>query len=484
MDSILYWNSVALQAVATDFSGPMPPEQKGPTLTARALAMVHIAMHDAYFGIVPGTAQYTPGLPAAPALAQKSTAVAAAAICTLNSLYTRQRDAFADALRADPNGLRLTDPGWAWGTEVARKVLESRANDKSGASVQDVGENLYASSCQHGRHRPDPVTAKVGQIQLHPRWGEVTLFGVANILPLAPYPGAGSPNLLSDPVYLAHHNQVRAKGGHPSLNTTTRTPDETVAGVFWGYDGANKLGTPPRLYNQIVRGLAEKHLTTEPENARLFFLLNIAMADAGIHAWHWKYVYDLWRPVVGIREAAPSVGPCATPGAPIDATCDPAWHPLGAPKTNNQMNESNFTPNFPAYPSGHATFGAAAFQVTRFFLRRKLGLAFGDRAPDALTFDFVSDEHNGVNAGPDKLPRPRHNRRFAGLWRAIIENSISRVFLGVHWRFDGFLEESDIASTANKVGGVPLGLCIAEEIWARFETANMAAATTRKRGKG
>ena len=113
MDSILYWNSVALQAVATDFSGPTTTttEQKGPTLTARPLAMVHIAMHDAYFGIVAGPAQYTPGLLAAPAGAQKSTAVAAAAMCMLNALYTRQREAFAEALRNYPNGLRVTDPG-------------------------------------------------------------------------------------------------------------------------------------------------------------------------------------------------------------------------------------------------------------------------------------------------------------------------------------------------------------------------------------
>ena len=136
-----------------------------------------------------------------------------------------------------------------------------------------------------------------------------------------------------------------------------------------------------------------------------------------------------------------------------------------------EPTDVDFTPGFPAYPSGHATFGAAAFQTARFFFRRKLGQSFGDRAPDTLMFDFVSDEHNGENKGSNRLARAKHRRKFASLWRAMIENSISRVYLGVHWRFDGYLEESDIASTSKKVGGVPLGLCVAEANWTALEPA-------------
>jgi len=154
---------------------------------------------------------------------------------------------------------------------------------------------------------------------------------------------------------------------------------------------------------------------------------------------------------------------------------------LGAPRTNS--TKPDFTPGFPAYPSGHATFGAAAFQTARLFFRRKLNETFGDRAPDPFSFDFVSDEHDGENKGSNGRARPRHQRKFASLWKAIIENSISRVYLGVHWRFDGFLEESDIANTSNKVGGVPLGLCIAEANWAKFE-GSTAPAMKKKGAKG
>ncbi|NJQ96593.1 MAG: vanadium-dependent haloperoxidase [Hydrococcus sp. CSU_1_8] len=139
-----------------------------------------------------------------------------------------------------------------------------------------------------------------------------------------------------------------------------RTADETLIGIFWAYDGAAGLGTPPRLYNQIVRRLAIAKGNTEAQNARLFALVNAAMGDAGILAWDQKYIHDLWRPVVGIREHDESFGPAATEANnDISNDGDPFWLPLGAPNSNS--TKKNFTPNFPAYPSGHATFGAAAF---------------------------------------------------------------------------------------------------------------------------
>jgi vanadium chloroperoxidase len=76
---------------------------------------------------------------------------------------------------------------------------------------------------------------------------------------------------------------------------------------LWGYDGANRLGTPPRLYNQIIRQVAMNvinpatgQINGEGENARLFAFVNAAMGDAGILAWEQKYCHDFWRPVVGV----------------------------------------------------------------------------------------------------------------------------------------------------------------------------------------
>ncbi|HBY78259.1 MAG TPA: hypothetical protein DEG47_14935, partial [Cyanobacteria bacterium UBA11148] len=95
----------------------------------------------------------------------------------------------------------------------------------------------------------------------------------------------------------------------------------------------------------------------------------------------------------------------------------------------------NFPPPFPAYPSGHATFGAAAFHITRLFY------GVSDRNNDNL-FDgltFVSDEFNGISRDNKGTVRPKHVRSFpGGLWQMIVENGLSRVYLGVHWVFDAF----------------------------------------------
>lgn len=68
-DPILYWNHVALEANRADFTREKP-EQGGPTLSSRALAIVHLAMYDAYAGVINDPANlphYLSGLPSPPA---------------------------------------------------------------------------------------------------------------------------------------------------------------------------------------------------------------------------------------------------------------------------------------------------------------------------------------------------------------------------------------------------------------------------------
>src|SRR5262249_19182652 len=194
----------------------------------------------------------------------------------------------------------------------------------------------------------------------------------------------------------------------------------------WGYDVARGLGDPPRLYNQIARVVAEQEGNTVGQNARMFALINIAMADAGICCWGVKYRDVFWRPIVAIRETPPDQGG------------DPDWEPLGAPRSNPLPNEHvNFTPPFPAYTSGHATFGGAAFKTLANFYQT-------DDINFSIPFDFISD---GLNGRPRALHqptpalaltyvrqiRPRHYESFS---QAAAENAASRIFLGIHWRFD------------------------------------------------
>jgi hypothetical protein len=89
------------------------------------------------------------------------------------------------------------------------------------------------------------------------------------------------------------------------------------------------------------------------------------------------------------------------------------------------------------------------------------------RKDDNIAFEFISDEQDGKSEYEGNL-RTKHLRKFSSCWAAIYENAVSRVFLGVHWRFDGMQSETygefKIGKGIGKIGGVPLGLSIADDI--------------------
>jgi vanadium chloroperoxidase len=473
----LSWNEVATEADRTTHTTLAPNEAgvRGPAGSSRALAITHLAMHDAYFGINTGLHEPYLGtdLPTPQAGADADAAIAGAAHAALSALYPAQK-AFFDARHATA-GLVAGKPdvhGHTFGQRVAMKILALRKNDPG------LGDDGYSSSVAPGHHRQDPDNPGQGFY--------------------APFYGAGSHCFA---VTIRHHlgdspqppmaefdhavRQVRTKGILPQLTGTLpadlvtkfppRTPTETSVGLFWSYDGAPgspSLGTPPRLYNQIVRVVADAQGNDVAKNARLFALVNAAMGDAGVLAWNDKYFYDVWRPVLGIREHDSSSGPTGVGGDVLDSDADPGWLPLGAQNTNN-VGHKNFTPPFPAYPSGHATFGGAVFQSVRQFYCQ------GEYGPDNLADDleFVSDELNGTNADNTGTVRQRRVRSFPhGLWQMIQENGLSRTFLGVHWLFDAFaVTEAGEMDLSRNVGGVRLGLDIANDIAAHgLHAANAA----------
>jgi PAP2 superfamily/Vanadium chloroperoxidase N-terminal domain len=427
MDSILFWNEVSLEAVARDHTGTVPKlEQGGPTRTSRALAIVHLAMYDAFNSIVGVFKPYLPNLPIPSTPVSDDAAIGEAAYVTLITLYPNQIKHFLEAHQAFFSGLLDTPDeirnGRIQGRRVAQAMLLNRNDDGSALNLP------YIPSDAPGMHRPDPLNSNQGF--LTPNWGEVKPFAIANFL-------ADQPPALNSARYEKDFNDVKEKG---ILSGGTRTPEETAIGLFWAYDGAQQLGTPPRLYNQVVRVIAIQKNNTLAQNARLFALVNMAMADAGIQCWNSKYYYNVWRPVVGVREADPGWGPTGLGDGNPKTAGDPFWLPLGAPRTN-QPGAKNFTPNFPAYPSGHATFGAASLDMVRLFY-----------GTDHIAFDFVSDELNGESVDVDGSIRTAYQRHFERLSEAICENARSRVYLGVHWQFDAD-------------GGVESGKRIAEFIF-------------------
>ncbi|WP_428669504.1 hypothetical protein [Reyranella sp.] len=471
-DYVMMWNAIALELNARDHTGIMNAKnQRGPTASSRALAMVHIAMHDAFFGRtnLPPLSSAHHGLqgaintflnmgglaPPAASAANEGAAISAAAATVLLHLYPDFSSIVDDAMRGFDFG---ANAGLAFGTAVGNAVIADRSTDGSdeGGAVQKI--NGY------WRHREDPTN--LGQGFLGQRWGTVQLFSASAIPPLADHPVPRSSP------YNRAHDQVRAKGsrileiGTPGAGFTPRTPLQTLIGLYWAYDGASQIGTPPRQYNQIVREIIGRNVIGADRvaaSARLLALVNVAMADAGIAAWFYKYTYQFWRPVLGIREYDDSywLGGSAVSHA-LHNRCDPWWIPLGSPRTN-EPGKHSFTPPFPAYPSGHATFGAAAFEITRRFF------GVSPNAQDNLFFNAISDECDGRAIAEDGSIRGRQRRHYDSLLRAMFDNSVSRVYLGVHWRFDGLAEtitsHQDILTDTSNIGGVPLGRAIAHNIY-------------------
>jgi hypothetical protein len=491
-DAILFWNEVTLEVHRRDFTfddaagddesgAPMDrqglvPEQGGPTRASRALAMVHLAMYDAMRATDPtvsGSA-YLPNLPAPTANASAEAATGAAAASVLADLFKRQtdfiqvkQDEWLAHLAANGQGSASLSAGASFGTQVGSAMIAARRND---GHSQDA---IYVPLATPGTHRAGPYNPQQGF--LHPHWGDVTPFGVmqiSNAMFIPPLSDAGVGTYLNNPLWPLEVEEVRRLGAaqdYADLDPSTgeRSAEETVIGLFWGYDGARGLGTPPRLYNQCVRSIAEATQLTPQENAVLFALINMIMADAGIAAWKEKYTYHVWRPVIGVREAAQGYGPGSasspltfnagdlplplpsdnagvanwlekTPSTPTTGyngtkNSDPFWRPLGAPQTNT-VGIFHRTPNFPAYPSGHATFGTACFQTVFSYLEA-LGTKGDSNDLNSFEFTVVSDELNGKSWDPDGSRRSRHARTLT-LAQAIHENAVSRIYLGVHWRMD------------------------------------------------
>ncbi|MCO6457078.1 MAG: phosphatase PAP2 family protein [Pirellulaceae bacterium] len=415
-DVILEWNAVALEANVLDHTGPDLPgdllsDTQGPPASARVLAIVHAAMYDAYNSIDYRSSPYLLMVPNARG-ASPDAAVAKAAHDTLLALIPAGADMYDLALRRTlrrvPSGVRLQRGLWV-GTKVAERILQLRAGDA------DFLGGTYTPSGLPGEHDVDPKNPT--QSFISPEVGGMPPFAVPDITVFrAPQP----PSLDSDEYTFAFHEVMTLgefRGGDTGLAAPTDDESYVVAN-YWSYNGSPLIGTPPRLYNQIARVIAIQRRNKVHENARMFALLNLAMGDAGISAWDTKYTYDYWRPVLGIRRADEDGN---------DLTlADPTWCPLGASRSNPFPGEGNFSPAFPAYTSGHATFGAAVFKSLANFYQT-----------DNIQFTFVSDEWNGQTVDQFGRLRPLVSRTYNSLSEAAAENAASRVFNGVHWRFDG-----------------------------------------------
>jgi hypothetical protein len=426
--TLLRWNQIAIDASGLDHTPPQPGEdrewreQLGPGRSSRATAIVHIAIFDAVNAVVGGYRSYS-GLPRVRGDTSLDVAIAQAAHDTLVALFPAQKESFdarlSEAL-STPRPRLSQFRGILLGKLAALAILLRRAND--GSQHEEPLVNVdYIPSLEPGFWRQDPIS--LIPLALGAHWGGVKPFVLRNVERYrAPVPPA-----IDSEAYAIAFEEVKRLGGdgEPGGTPTERSDDQTFAGIFWAYDGTPSLCAPPRLYNQIAVQIYQQYgkELSVIELARLLALVNTAMADAGIAIWESKYFYEYWRPVTGIREADEGTGPTGDGDGNPDTEGDPTFSPLGAPASN--LIGPNFTPPFPAYPSGHAGFGGALFQT----LRRFYGT-------DEIPFTFISDEFNGVTKDNQGNTRPLIPRSFESLSEAEDENGQSRIYLGIHWAFD------------------------------------------------
>lgn len=376
-DTVTDWNANASTAIVVTAGQPPP-------VAVLSFAMVQGAVYDAVNAIDRGHRSYLPQ-PAPTPAASEDAAAATAAHNVLAWLFPLQQatlDArYQTSLAAIPETPAGSKAGGiAAGEAAAAAMIASRANDGRGSPFTPViGTTPGVWRPTPPLFAPDPA----------PWVGNVRPFLVPDVQMLR----SAGPNPLTSRTYGKDLNEVKAIG---ALHSTTRTPDETDAAIFW-QDHAFAL------WNRVFRSLVAEHHLTTADSARLLATTNLAAADAAIGCWNNKYHYNSWRPITAIREAD-------TDGNPA-TTADPTWTPLFDPATPVPAGQLPLaTPPFPENPSGHNCAAGAIVGTLRYF--------FGT---NDVSFTATSNKSGTT-------------RTFHSLSDALQENINARVWAGIHFR--------------------------------------------------
>ena len=179
-------------------------------------------------------------------------------------------------------------------------------------------------------------------------------------------------------------------------NTPSLSYQTEWVGEFWSDDLLGLTFSPPTRFIAIANQVYENEKCSLEEAIVANAKVGMALHDAAIGCWNSKYVYNIERPESYIKRLI-----------------DPTWEPnLENPLTGDK----GISPSFPAYPSGHATFGAAASEA----LASVFGYSYG-----------MTD-----NCHRNRSEFSGYPRTFSSFFEMAMENAWSRVPLGVHYRMD------------------------------------------------
>jgi len=375
--SVALFGAAAARAdVVTDWAAVLEESTlrvPDPTLPIRAAAIMQLAVFEAVNAIVGGYEPYL-GSVSAPAGASPEAAAIAAAHRVLVALLPDQTESLnarrATSLAALPDGAAKTG-GIAVGEAAAVAMLAKRANDGIDADVP------YTPGTLPGQYRPTPpdFTPAFGA-----QLGQVTPFAIDRTTRFRVPP----PPSLRSARYTRDYDEVKRVG---DVASRERPKDRADVARFYEPDDIVPI------YFSAARQVSLAQRKTLAENARIFALLGMAIFDAMVACFDSKYFYNYWRPVTAIHLGH-------TDGN-RDTDADANWAPFV------------FTPPFPSYPSGHASFGGAA--------RRVLERMYG------------ADGHAITLASPLVPNVVLHYTS----WKKITDDiDDARIYGGVHYRFD------------------------------------------------
>ena len=374
-DPVLQWNAIMNDTVMAAGTNPL--------VTTRVVALVSGAVFDAVNGINP---RYQPlhVRPAAPRSASQRAAAIQAAYAMLIKIYPTQtglttlRDNSITALGTTEHANSI-QAGVAWGQTVADAIWAWRLTDGLGPAPPPFTGVLGIVGRPEaiGVWRPTPPLNAYGA---GPQFATMTPWVLQRPSQFRLPP----PNALTSPEYATDYNEIKTMGVYSG---SARSADQSELALFWA-------GNTPLYWNRIASQISTERSLRLSENAHLFALLDVAMADAGIACWDGKYRYVFWRPITAIR-AGDTDGNASTDP-------DPTWTPW-----------LDFfppgTPAHPEYPSGHSTVSGAAAAI--------LASVFGDDTP----FTVTSEVRPGTRA-------------FPSFSAATAEIADARVFGGIHFR--------------------------------------------------
>jgi hypothetical protein len=358
-DLVTDWNKTAIEVMkAVNVAG---------NPWTRTLAMMHVSMSDAVNAAQDRYARFTPEIPTDPN-ASAEAAAAAAAREILMRQYPGQKaridEAFAATMDAVPdNPARAA--GIALGEKVAATVFADRQNDATNAP------DTYRPITQPGGWVPTTPP-------LFPQYATAKPWGMQSPSQFRP----GPPPQLSSALYALDYNETKEFGG---LKSAKRTDAQSDAVRFW-----TQTNLGPAWFQAATQVSARRGLPLA-ENARLFGLLSMALANCFIVDWDAKFQYNFWRPVTAIRNGDED-GNEATER-------DAGWLPL------------NVTPMHPEYPSQAGINAGAA--------RGILESVFGN-GPESFVATDIADA--------------RLARQFASFGQMAEEHKEVRIWGGIHFR--------------------------------------------------